>query len=67
MWVGTFNGLDMLDESTGKFYYYRHDPNNANSISDNWVWPIYEDSKGNLWIGTVKAGISKFDSKSKTL
>lgn len=66
LWVGTFNGLDMLDESEGKFFHYRHDPNNANSIADNWVWPIYEDSKGNLWIGTVKAGISKFDSKSKT-
>ena len=60
LWIGTFNGLDKLDERTGKFTHYRNDPNDPNSLPSNWVWPIYEDSRGNLWIGTVKGGLCRF-------
>ena len=64
LWVGTFNGLDRLDQETGKFIHYRNNPKNPNSIPDNWVWPLFEDSRGYLWIGTVKGGLSCFDPVS---
>lgn len=61
LWVGTFRGLDKLDESSGKFTHYKNISGDQFSISDNFVWPIFEDSKGNLWIGTVKGGLNKYD------
>ncbi len=42
-------GLARLDKTTGKFTLYKHDPSNPNSISDNNVFNIYEDSNNNLW------------------
>ncbi len=52
LWVGTANGLDQLDEKTGKFIHYRNEPGNSASLSSNVVRAIYEDRKGVLWIGT---------------
>ncbi len=66
LWVGTSEGLNRLDEQTGKFYHYRNDPEDPNSISDNWVWAIFEDTKGNLWVGTVRGGLCRFDIQSNS-
>jgi len=52
LWVGTNNGLDQLDEKTGKFIHYRHDPNDPKSLSSNFVWNLYEDHEGVLWVAT---------------
>ena len=52
LWVGTQNGLDLLDEKTGKFIHYRNEPGNPASLSCNLVRAIYEDRKNTLWIGT---------------
>ncbi len=55
LWIGTgYGGMDMFDPSTGKFKHFVNDPNNKNSISDNWIRVIYKDRKNNLWIGTDK-------------
>ena len=64
LWVGTTNGLDKLNEETGQFIHYRNIHGNPNSISDNWVWPIFEDHHGYLWIGTVRGGLNRFDPKT---
>ena len=66
LWIGTFDGLNKLDEETGIFTHYKNNPDNPNSISDNFVWPIYEDSRGNLWVGTVSGGLCKFDPQSNS-
>jgi signal transduction histidine kinase/ligand-binding sensor domain-containing protein len=52
LWVGTNNGLDLLDEKTGKFIHYRNDPQNPKSLSSNFVWNLYEDHAGVLWVAT---------------
>ena len=53
IWVGTDNdGLDQLDEKTGKFTHYRNEPGNPKSLSSNIVWKIYEDRQGVIWIAT---------------
>ena len=52
LWVGTENGLDRLDEETGKFTHFRNVPGNPRSLSSNTVRTLYEDRKGVLWIGT---------------
>ncbi len=54
-------GLVRLDRSTGKLTSYKHDPANINSLSDNNVFVIYEDSKNNFWIGTRGDGLHTMD------
>lgn len=38
--------------------YYHSDLNNPTSISDDLISSIYEDKKGNLWIGTLQGGVN---------
>ena len=54
-------GLNRFDRSTGKFIRYVHDPKDSSSIANNKVRAIFEDSKGNFWIGAVGDGLQTLD------
>ena len=61
MWVGTQDGLDKFDRSTGTFKtYYEQD-----GLSGNVVSCILEDERGNLWMSTNN-GVSKLDPLRQT-
>ncbi|HET9430823.1 MAG TPA: two-component regulator propeller domain-containing protein, partial [Chitinophagaceae bacterium] len=69
LWIGTGTvygekrddpqegGLNKLNKKTGKFTRYKHDPKNPNSLATNKVRAIFEDSKGNFWVGTSGDGL----------
>ncbi len=72
IWIGTGSpfgenadqgaaGLNRLDPKTGVFTSYKHDTKNPGSISDNRVRAIFEDSKGNFWVGTAGDGLQTLD------
>jgi len=54
-------GLARLDKATGKFIKYKHNPGNLNSLASNNVFTIYEDSNGNLWVGTYGNTLQTLD------
>lgn len=58
LWLGTQDGLNKYDGYN--FTVYRHDVKDSTSISDNWIWCLYEDEKQNLWVGTYSGGLSCF-------
>jgi len=58
IWVGTENGLNRFDGQN--FLEFRFDPEDPNTLSDNWAGLLYEDSKNNLWIGS-KTGLNKLN------
>jgi PAS domain S-box-containing protein len=62
LWIGTENGLCFFDGY--KFHIFQNEPNNQNSISDNWILAINEDTEGNIWVGTHSGGINKYDKKT---
>ncbi|MFQ5640612.1 MAG: two-component regulator propeller domain-containing protein [bacterium] len=64
MWFGTQDGLNRYDGY--HFRVYKHKPDDANSLSENWVWMIFEDSLGYLWIGTFGGGACRFDPETET-
>ncbi len=75
LWVGTGfpwdnnktdGGLNRFDRKTETFTRYMHDPNNPHSLIDNKVRVIFEDSKGNFWIGTMGDGLHTMDRKTGT-
>ena len=70
LWIGTVNGLNRLDpaqqglppeEDTRGFIRYRNDPQDPLSLSHNFVWSVYEDGSGILWIGTAGGGLNRLD------
>jgi ligand-binding sensor domain-containing protein len=64
-WYGdstkTQGGLNRFDSKTGKFIRYLHDPKDSNSLIDNRVTAICEDSKGVFWVGTAGNGLHTMD------
>ncbi|MDX1701555.1 MAG: two-component regulator propeller domain-containing protein, partial [Melioribacteraceae bacterium] len=48
------------------FTVYRYDPSDTTSISDNFIWAIFEDSKKNIWVGTNNGGLNKYDYKENS-
>ncbi|MBC2839784.1 two-component regulator propeller domain-containing protein [Robiginitalea sp. SC105] len=53
IWIGFYGqGLDRFDPRTNTFTHYRHDPEEANSLTNDNVWAILEDHLDNLWVAT---------------
>jgi signal transduction histidine kinase/ligand-binding sensor domain-containing protein len=59
-------GLNRMDTKTGKFLRYLHDPKNPNTLLDNMVRAIFEDSRGNFWVGTFGDGLHLMDRDKGT-
>ncbi len=59
MWFGTKDGLDRYDGY--HFTVYRNDPNDSNSIPNDYVSALCETTSGKLWIGTALGGFCSFD------
>lgn len=62
MWFATKDGLNMYDGY--RFTIYRNAIDDSNSIAENYVTKIYEDSDGDIWIGTFNGRIDRFDRQS---
>ena len=66
LWVGTNGGglnKVLRDEFNKPIKFIRiiNEPKNLKSLSDNSVFSIHEDSRGNIWIGTFGGGIKKIN------
>jgi ligand-binding sensor domain-containing protein/signal transduction histidine kinase len=75
LWVGTGSpwpaenirkegGLNRLDKKTGKFTRWLHNDKDPNSLTDNRIRAIFEDSHGNFWVGSAGDGLHKMDRKT---
>jgi ligand-binding sensor domain-containing protein/signal transduction histidine kinase len=63
LWIGTEDGLNKYDGY--QFTVYKHDPDDPNTLRDNFVSAIYIDQTGDLWIGT-RSGLDRFNRSSGT-
>lgn len=66
LWLGTEEGLNVLDKSKNTFQYYSYQYNKPNSIGSNAAWAIRRDSRNNMWIGLWCGGLNLFDERTKT-
>jgi signal transduction histidine kinase/ligand-binding sensor domain-containing protein/DNA-binding response OmpR family regulator len=57
LWVGTADGIDVMDNN-GHFTHY-------SNLSNRNVICLFEDSRGWIWVGT-REGLDRFDPKTKS-
>ena len=65
IWVGTCDGLarfnpDELIRNPDAYVFYNMDLSQPNSLSSNDIKTIYEDTDGDIWIGTAGGGLNKY-------
>jgi len=64
-WIGTYDGLNFLSAENFKkekfeFQVFKHKKGDSNSISNNNIFSLEEDSLGFIWIGTYN-GLNYID------
>jgi ligand-binding sensor domain-containing protein/signal transduction histidine kinase/DNA-binding response OmpR family regulator len=58
------DGVYYYDPRTRRYGNFRYDPNDENSLVDNHVNGIFEDSRKNLWFAT-ESGLCRFDRRRR--
>jgi ligand-binding sensor domain-containing protein/signal transduction histidine kinase len=78
-WVGTAgDGLHKMDRTNGSFERLTYDPAHPEKLSrppsvkkynfgDDHITFITEDIQGGLWIGTLEAGLTRYDPVSRKI
>lgn len=58
LWIGTREGLDILNENTGEILSMPSDPGRGEVISYKSIKSIVRDTRGGMWIGTYFGGVN---------
>ncbi len=61
LWIGTSEGLNILDRKTGEMAKFEPDQRNIHSLTAWSVRCIYIDKQGIYWLGTIRGGVDKYD------
>lgn len=61
LWIGTSQGLSVLDPAKKTFKHFIHNPESENSLPSNSILSLTFDDNMNLWIGTYGGGLVKYD------
>jgi len=63
LWVGTENGLYLIDRETRQTKTYRAMKGQKNGLASDIVYVIHEDEQGRIWIGTTN-GLNILDPET---
>jgi len=67
IWLATTGGgLASVDQATGKFSYYRHDPGDPSSLSSDDLRFVMQDRGGTLWL-VSSAGLDTLDPQTNKI
>ncbi|CAN5573190.1 hybrid sensor histidine kinase/response regulator transcription factor [soil metagenome] len=67
IWVGTHgNGVFYFNPVTKESGHFDSDAKDQNSLTNNVINAIYEDSKNNIWVSTEGGGLCKLNPDRKT-
>ncbi|MFW5800324.1 MAG: ATP-binding protein, partial [Spirochaetota bacterium] len=58
-------GVIKFNKKKDTFKLYGVVPDNPNSLSNYWIYDMYDDGRGNLWVPT-QYGLNKLDKKNET-
>lgn len=57
LWLGTEEGLVRFDGIRFTVFDKRNTP----TLKNNYIWTLFEDEKGTLWIGTYGGGLVRYE------
>jgi ligand-binding sensor domain-containing protein len=63
IYVGTQNGLNVLELRTGRFTRMLPDLEDRRSLSSASIWALHEDVQGVLWVGTFNGGVDVLSTR----
>ncbi|MEJ2196368.1 MAG: two-component regulator propeller domain-containing protein [Ignavibacteriaceae bacterium] len=63
--TGEQDGGYSFNPESENFTHFQHDPSNPNSLSNNNITRVHEDTTGVFWIGTNTGGLNKIDHYAK--
>jgi signal transduction histidine kinase/ligand-binding sensor domain-containing protein len=63
LWIGSYNN-GLVRKNGNDFHAYYPDPADPYSLGQKHVWNVFEDSKHNLWVGTLRKGLDLLDRKT---
>jgi signal transduction histidine kinase/ligand-binding sensor domain-containing protein/DNA-binding response OmpR family regulator len=63
MWFGTKDGLNRYDGRN--FVVYQHDSFDSTTISDAYVTRLLEDSRGDIWTGSLSGDVNVFQTETE--
>lgn len=58
LWVGTHEGLFLIDEPENTILHLKEDLMRPFSLSDKIIYTLYRDKQGGIWIGTMFGGVN---------
>lgn len=59
IWLATQDGLNRYDGYD--IVVYEHKRTDPASLSHDWIWSVYVDNTGKLWVGTDGGGLNRYD------
>ncbi len=59
IWIGTQDGLNRFDGYS--FRIYKHDRDDASTLTHNHIWTLLADPDGSVWVGTQAGGLNRYD------
>lgn len=65
LWVGTNNGLSVVDPLSHSIKIYRHDPQKPGSLSNNTIYDVHKDAEGTMWLATLD-GLNRYHAAGDT-
>jgi signal transduction histidine kinase/ligand-binding sensor domain-containing protein/DNA-binding NarL/FixJ family response regulator len=63
LWVGTFDGLNLLKAGQDSFVRYRSSGDEDSGLLDNSIRSLLIDKSGSLWVGTYYGGVHHLDER----
>jgi signal transduction histidine kinase/ligand-binding sensor domain-containing protein/CheY-like chemotaxis protein/HPt (histidine-containing phosphotransfer) domain-containing protein len=67
VWVGTSAGLVEIDTRTGRDTQHRRNDKGTLALADDNVMTLTFDRRSALWVGTMTAGLQRFDLARRTV
>ncbi len=52
IWAGTSEGLFVIDKTNYTTKFFKADKNDPNALQSSIIWGLYQDKKGDIWVGT---------------
>ena len=67
LWIGSDVGISVFDIASRKFVQtFTHNNNDKNSLAENYITTLFEDSYHNIWAGVRNAGLELLDKNTNS-